>query len=421
MTADPNGVWLYVDFPDHDFPQRGWKLHVSATPWNAGDVLRRCVPVLADERATFKVAASPRRVAELNQGVAGARQAGKFVTVYPSDPERAVRVARKLDEATAGMRGPRVLSDRALSPASLVHYRFGDFVLHADDDAPAGGGAPPEDPFVTAGIAPEPRVRLIAGRYLLTANLHRSVRGAIHLAVDAKEGKTCVLKRAWRDAALMPDGTDARDRLRDEAEILKGFSGDPRFPAVEDVVEDELDLFLVMEHLDGRTFAQVVHELHEGGTPPDQGAIAQWGIELARALERIHAAGLVHRDLNPVNVIVTDGGRVCLIDFELVQRQGERHDSYGAGTAGYMSPGQAAGEAASVLDDLYGLGGLLFLAATGADPPAGAQAAETRLEARGDALSERLVDVITRCLSFDPARAVSAAAVRVDMEKALRS
>jgi tRNA A-37 threonylcarbamoyl transferase component Bud32 len=422
VVADPNGVWLYVDWPGAELPERGWKLHVSATPWNASDVLARCVPVLVAERATFKVAASPRRVAELNQGVAGARQAGKFVTVYPSAPDHAVRAARKLDDVTAGMRGPRVLTDRALSASSLVQYRYGDFALRAgEDDASTNAEARPEDPFVAAGVAPEPRVRLVAGRYLITANLHRSVRGAIHLAVDAKERKTCVLKRAWRDAALMPDGTDARDRLRDEAAILKEFAGDPRFPAVEDVVEDELDLFLVMEHLEGRTLAQVVHELHEASTPPGEDAIARWGIELAGALERIHGAGLVHRDLNPVNVIVADGGRVCLIDFELVQRQGERRDSYGAGTVGYMSPAQASGDAASALDDLYGLGALLFFATTGADPPSSVDEAATTLESRAGAVSRELAGVITRCLSFDSARRASAAKIGADLERALRS
>jgi tRNA A-37 threonylcarbamoyl transferase component Bud32 len=398
---------------------------VSATPWNALEVLERCAPVLVRERATFKVAASPGRVAELNQGAGGASQAGKFVTAYPVDDEHAVRLARHLDEATTGMRGPRVVSDRALSPASLVHYRYGDFVVQGgEEDAalrPGSGTASPDDPFVAAGVAPERKVRLVAGRYLITANLHRSVRGAIHLAVDAQERRTCVLKRAWRDAALMPDGTDARDRLRIEADILRRFDGDLHFPAVWDVVEDELDLFMVMEHLTGQTYAQLVLQAHDEARPPEVKAIVRWGIELAAALERMHAEGLVHRDLNPVNVMVDEVGRVCLIDFELVQRVGERHESYGAGTTGYMSPGQAAGEAAIIQDDLYGLGALLFLAATGVDPPRGVTDAREVEGGSAGPVDPALADVIAACLSFDEERAPSAAAVRLDLERALRS
>lgn len=80
LIADPNGVWLYVDYPG-SLPERGWKLHVSATPWNAGEVLEECVPVLAAERVTFKIAASAERLAELNQGAGGVGQAGKWKSV----------------------------------------------------------------------------------------------------------------------------------------------------------------------------------------------------------------------------------------------------------------------------------------------------------------------------------------------------
>ncbi|HEY7875895.1 MAG TPA: protein kinase [Actinomycetota bacterium] len=373
------------------------------------------MPVLAAERVTFKIAASPERVAELNQGIGGIGQAGKFLTAYPQDAEQAVRVATALDGATKDMRGPRVLTDRALSPSSLVHYRFSDYVLRAEDEpVREAERETPDDPFVAAGIVPEPKTKLIAGRYLITANLHRSIRGAVHLAVDAIERRTCVLKRAWRDAAFMPDGTDARDRLRVEAETLRSLQPDDHFPLVWDVVEDDDDLFMVMEHVQGRPFAQVARGRHADGAPPGTAEIATWGIELAAALERIHARGLVHRDLNPGNVIVGDDGSIHVVDFELAQRQGARPEGYGAGTAGYMSPGQAASEPAKVQDDLFGLGALLYLAATGDDPPPDV----------GDGSSvdapRPLAEVIAACLSFDDERALDAARIRMDLERALR-
>jgi Protein kinase domain len=394
---------------------------------NAADVLERCVPVLAGEGVTFKVSASVERLGELNQGAGGVGQAGKFVTVYPTDDEQAVRVAAALDRATTGMRGPRVLSDRALSPASLVHYRYGDFVLRVEEpELPqrARGEAGPDDPFVAAGIAPAPKTKLVAGRYLITANLHRSVRGAVHLAVDAVERRTCVLKRAWRDAAFMPDGSDARDRLRSEADTLRALQPDPHFPIVWDVVEDDLDLFMVMEHVEGKAFAQDVHERHRDGRPPGNDEVARWGIELARALETIHERGLVHRDLNPVNVILGDAGSVHLVDFELALRVGARPEGYGAGTIGFMSPGQATGEAATVGDDLYGLGALLHLAATGSDPPQAAPSAAAVVEAAratNPGLAPGLAEVIAACLSSDTDRASSASVVRANLERALRS
>ena len=96
--------------------------------------------------------------------------------------------------------------------------------------------APPEwviDPFVGAGVStaivePSP---LVGGRYLITTALNASARGEVYLAIDLVEQRTCVLKRAPRNAAVGLDGTGAGDRLRNEAAILALLAPDPRFPA----------------------------------------------------------------------------------------------------------------------------------------------------------------------------------------------
>src|SRR6185437_11429706 len=79
------------------------------------------------ETARFKVAASLSALNGLNEGRGQLSQVGKFITVYPSDDAQAVQLAVALDDATRGLRGPAVPSDRALRPDSLVHYRFGGF------------------------------------------------------------------------------------------------------------------------------------------------------------------------------------------------------------------------------------------------------------------------------------------------------
>src|SRR5213078_1654866 len=93
----------------------------------AVEVLDRCLAVLGGERCGFKVAASRARLRELNLGLAGATQVGKFVTVYPEDDAAAIRLADALHLATAGLEGPPIPSDRRLRPGSLVHYRYGSF------------------------------------------------------------------------------------------------------------------------------------------------------------------------------------------------------------------------------------------------------------------------------------------------------
>ena len=395
VSSDPSDVWLHVEPRDVEVPSEGWKLHVSAIPSSAGDVLRRAFPVLASERVAFKVAAHERNLYELNQGAGGRGQVGKFITVYPRDDDHAIRLAVALDEATSGLRGPHVPSDRALSPTSLVHYRYGGFVMDETTDPAARNPKPPEtDPFHEAGVVTPSEQRLIASRYLITSTLHRSVRGAIHLAVEVTGARTCVLKRAWRDACAMPDGRDARDRLREEADLMRRLGPDVHLPEMWDVVEHEQDLFLVMEYVSGPTLAARVHESDSGARPLPPDEVKHIGRELSEGLGKIHDAGYVHRDLSPANAILRKDGHVALVDFELALPIGSRNEEFAAGTPGYMSPEQAAAAPAAIADDVYGLGALLHLASTGTDP-------EPEKLALSEVPSE-LAGVIARALDEDP-------------------
>src|SRR2546421_227703 len=120
VSQPPAQPWICVS---HSLtgppPEQGWKLHVSATSLSAQDVLQSVLPPLLDERVTFKVAQSPDVLELLNRGSVGLSQVGKFITVYPSDDVQAVRLAVRLDQATRGLRGPAVPSDRRLRPGSV--------------------------------------------------------------------------------------------------------------------------------------------------------------------------------------------------------------------------------------------------------------------------------------------------------------
>jgi len=127
-TADDGRFWCHVQPVDGEEPAQGWKLHVSATPASAAAVLERSLPVLLGGDSGFKFARTPDHVARLNARHTPRGHSGKFLTVYPRTDDEAVRLAAALHEATAGLPGPRVLSDRPYTPDSLVHYRYGAFI-----------------------------------------------------------------------------------------------------------------------------------------------------------------------------------------------------------------------------------------------------------------------------------------------------
>ena len=120
-------IWCLLRPPAHVGRLQGWKLHLSCTSDSAFDVLDAALAVLLPAGCQFKFASTPARVRELTGGRYTRSGAGKFVTVYPDDDEQFRRLARELHEATDGLAGPTILSDRPYCPGSLVHYRYGAF------------------------------------------------------------------------------------------------------------------------------------------------------------------------------------------------------------------------------------------------------------------------------------------------------
>ena len=410
-ASDAIGTWIYVDKDRSLIPSKGWKLHISATPWSAADVLDRTLPILLSEDACFKFAASIDVLASINEGEGGLGQIGKFMTIYPNDDAQAVSLATRIHDATAGLGGPEVLTDRPLLDGSLVHYRFGEFVgeLEAPPDegerfatdgvvpapttpAATKPDAEPADPFVEAGVAIPVQKRLIGERYLVTATLYRSPRGSVHLAADLVEPGTKILKRAARWARALPDGTDARDLLRKEAEVLEELAADRHFPTPAGLVEQG-DLYLALEHIEGPTLARLVSERAKRNAPLSLDELVPLGREVAAALEMMHSKGLVYRDLNPENVIVVANGEPRLIDLENASRAGHSSALFAVGSPGYASPQQLEGAPAAVTDDVYALGALLAFAATGREPSEGL---------RLDGVDDRLAAIIERCRADDP-------------------
>ena len=420
--ADTTRTFFYVNNERAEVPDQGWKLHVSAYVGSAEEVLRRALPVLLEGDASFKVVSSISQLGKLNEGRGGLSQVGKFITVYPASDKEAVRLAVAMDEATRGLEGPVIPSDRPLAPGSLVHYRYGGFssklvqapsgqiqpaIAGPDgelvpDRRPLSYQAPEwtEDPFEAAGVVVEPEApgRVIGRRYLIMDTPHRAPRGAVHQALDLEEMRSCILKQRRGDS---------REYLRNEAEVLSRLTPDPRFPEAFGLIEREAegDLFLAMEEVEGETLSEQVFgpSRRELYVPAEQ--VIGWGRELAAMLGRLHEEGFVYRDLKLENVIVAPDGQLRLIDLELACETGDKDALPGLGTRGYFSPQRAAGEPPAVTDDVYSLGALLYGILAHASPPMAPHPQDLLrrpIELMNPAAGPALIEVISRCLEPDP-------------------
>jgi len=241
-----------------------------------------------------------------------------------------------------------------------------------------GRGAPLGAPLRAAAGEPPARAPLERlGPYRLIERLGAGGMGIVYLAEDERLGRRVALKLVRPELAGSPSALarferEARTiaRLRHESIVTvfeAGREGETPYLAME---------FVAGENLDEKLAAARGAQQH---VPLE--AVLGWARDIARGLAAAHAAGIVHRDVKPSNVRITDQGRALLLDFGLafdpdsasLSRTGEVH-----GTMFYVSPEQVAGGAAKVdaRTDVWSLGVTLYEALTGHRPFDGAHSQE---------------------------------------------
>ncbi|WP_229402261.1 class IV lanthionine synthetase LanL [Micromonospora okii] len=394
-TAHPRDRWTLVTPPVPSGRMQGWKLHVSATVVSAPQVLAACAPILVETGTAFKFVATVPMLADLNELRAAPGGAGKFVTAYPATDELFRELVERLDEATAGLPGPAILSDQPYRPGGLVHYRYGEFdgvtvlghdgnhrrcVLDPDgnpvEDVRDGTFRPPswapppfgpvgdagddagEDPGEQAGAAEV----TIDGRYVVTAALQHANKGGVYEARDLRTGVDVVLKEARPHVATDALGRDARDVLAHEARLLRHLAPLGVVPRLHDEFVQEGHRFLVEELLPGRSLRDGVDgSLDDRSTGLGYHALLRVLERLARLVRDVHAAGVVIRDLSPNNVMLLPDGELRLIDLELAALRGPEPGGWsylgvGGGTVGVSAPEQLDCAPPDPRADLFSLG-----------------------------------------------------------------
>ncbi|WP_153033548.1 protein kinase [Amycolatopsis sp. YIM 10] len=197
---------------------------------------------------------------------------------------------------------------------------------------------------------------VIAGRYRLVSLIGRGAMGVVWLAHDDRLDRRVAVKQ------LLVDGEDAVARAMREGRNA-GRLRHPNAVAVFDVAEHDGRPCLVMEYLPSRSLAGIA-----GLRPREVAAI---GAQLAAALAAAHDAGIVHRDIKPDNVLITDDGTAKITDFGISRAEGEAAVTATgvlAGTPAYLAPEVARGREADKRSDVYSLGATLYAVLEGSPP-----------------------------------------------------
>ena len=271
--------------------------------------------------------------------------------------------------------------------------------------------------------------------YRILEQLGRGGMGVVYKAEDTRLRRPVALKFLSEELSRDPQ---AVERFQREARAASALN-QPHICAVYDIGERDGQHFIVMEFLQGAPLQQ-----HIGGKPLPTSQILELGIQMADALDAAHVGKIIHRDIKPPNVFVTERGQAKLLDFGLAKPPLERPQdpamptrehltNPGAvlGTLAYMSPEQMRGEPLDARTDLFSLGAVLYEMTTGRQafqgPTSGticdAILNRTPSPARSvnPAVPPRLEDVISKALEKDRAlRYQTASELRADLQRLKR-
>src|SRR5919199_36398 len=209
--------------------------------------------------------------------------------------------------------------------------------------------------------------RLVAGRYRLRSLLGQGGMGRVWAAHDEVLERDVAVKEV-----LLPPAVSAAEREALVARTLREARAaarvrHARVVTVYDVVEDDDRPWLVLQLLEPRTLADVLAA--EGPLDPARAALI--GLQLLDGLAAVHAAGVLHRDVKPANVLFGRDGGAVLADFGVATLEDDAAvTSTGLvlGSPAYLAPERARGDAPTPAADLWSLGATLFAAVEGRSP-----------------------------------------------------
>ncbi|WP_190819786.1 Stk1 family PASTA domain-containing Ser/Thr kinase [Saccharopolyspora pogona] len=273
--------------------------------------------------------------------------------------------------------------------------------------------------------------RLLSNRYELGETLGYGGMSEVHRGRDTRLSRDVAVKILRADLARDPT---FQLRFRREAQNAAALNH-PAIVAVYDTGETEAESgplpYIVMEYVDGRTLRDIVKT--EGPLSPRRAMEVM--ADASAALDFSHRHGIVHRDVKPANIMITRGGAVKVMDFGIARAlaDGQAAVTQTAaviGTAQYLSPEQARGEAVDARSDVYASGCVLFELLTGEPPftgdsPVAVAYQHVREEPRKPSdvkptTPASLDAVVLKALSKNPAnRYQSAAEMRADLVRVL--
>lgn len=260
---------------------------------------------------------------------------------------------------------------------------------------------------------------MLLGRYRIERELGRGGMGVVYVATDLNTDRQVAIKTT--SVAGLGSGEKARNQRRErfvrEVRALTQVNHENVVHVFDAGEIDDPDLgwllFYTMEYVEGTTLANLVAE--KG--PLQEGEAAAVVAQVAMGLGAAHRQGIVHRDVKPANIFLSNDGRALIGDFGIAKIEGStqitRRDQL-VGTPNYLAPEQILGEAVGAFTDVFALGALFYVITQNRPLRQQVDAASLLASANNNDLAQRMLvaqglsgalkQVVARCLERDPTR-----------------
>lgn len=380
-------IFHHVYPKGYHFPGQGWKIHVSATPFNCENILQIVDAICKENSIAYKFVLDKQLLNIMLQKIWDRVSSGKFITIYPKDINEFREIIEILHNNLLDYDGPYILSDKRYRNSKVVFYRYGEIspyrlltesgeyktmIKNADGelvpDLRTPFWNPPtwvKEPFETEESNNDDELYLNHGRYIIESALSFSVYGGIYIGTDLDTGSSVLIKEARPKVGFDNNGDDAVFRLKKEFEILKQLEHAGISPKPIELFEDWEHTFLVEELIDGldlgidtiekSPFTSIYPSLEEKKAYIQR--LKKIWLSAFKNLKIVHEQGIVLGDISIKNIIVLAGEtKVKFIDFDGSWLEG-KYEPVDIFTPGYQF---LSGSKRTYKDDIYSLGAIMM-------------------------------------------------------------
>ncbi|HVP92125.1 MAG TPA: tetratricopeptide repeat protein [Acidobacteriota bacterium] len=261
------------------------------------------------------------------------------------------------------------------------------------------------------------------GRYAVLKKLGEGGKGVVFKARDTVLNRVVAVKMLKGEALT----EEAYSRFIREAQAVARLNH-PNIVSIHDIGKEGEKQFFVLEFVDGTSLRELMKTYPEGKC--DMQTVLRMGIDVCNALQYAHSQDVLHRDVKPENILITEDGIAKLMDFGLAKMLGQpgiTQEGIIVGTVAYVAPENALGKGADVRSDLYSFGAVLYEAVTGRPPFPGEDPVKVIFSHIHDypvspsklnpKIPQALADCIMKLLEKEPAKRYQSAA---DLHTVLR-